>query len=91
MARIADTDYHEMWIGDKQSIIDTMYSNMNSDLNVGYDPNGKSITEQKATIDAYTRDFALQLGQFVYMTDTEVNRWCYYDLVHRGAITPIGR
>ena len=89
MVKIADIDFQQMWIDDKYCIIDTMYNNILADLDAGYDPKGKSITDQKNAVDEYIRKFNSQLDKFVTMTDTEVNRWCYYDLLKRGAIIPI--
>lgn len=88
--RICDRNYITMWIEDKKSILETMIRNMNADLAAGYDPNGKSITEQQTTIRRYEFDMNEQINAFANMDEVKANRWCYYDLVNRGAITPIG-
>ena len=79
-------DWFELWKADKKSIISTMQHNMQADLNVGYDPNGKSITEQKNTIECYERSYQCQLEDFKSMTEKQVNRWCFYDMIQRGVI-----
>lgn len=85
--RVTDRDdWFELWFEDKQSMIDIMVSNMISDLANGYDYFGKSITEQRQMIDDYKKDFDATVEKFKTMTDTEVNRWCFYDLKKRGAI-----
>lgn len=88
--RICDRNYITMWIEDKKSILETMIRNMNADLAAGYDPNGKSITQQKRDIKLYEFDMNTQINKFANMDEAKANRWCYYDLVNRGAITPIG-
>lgn len=88
--RICDRNYITMWIEDKKSILETMIRNMNADLAAGYDPNGNSITQQKRDIKLYEFDMNTQINDFSKMDESKANRWCYYDLVNRGAITPIG-
>lgn len=89
MARICDTDWLAIWIEDKNCIIDIMISNMQSDLKAGYNPTSKAITDQQKTIELYKFDMNEQIKRFAYMEDSAVNRWCYYDLLARGAITAI--
>jgi len=75
-----------MWEEDKSSILRIMYSNMASDLEHGYDPMGKSIQDQKAMISEYENEIHAAWDRFVYMTEEQVNRWCFYDMKRRGAI-----
>lgn len=75
-----------MWYEDKQSIINCMISNMNSDLECGYDPNGKSITAQKRMITVYTNEFKNQQQILARMDEDSTEKWCYHDLKARGAI-----
>jgi hypothetical protein len=79
-------DWYEIWIGDKESILDTMIRNMTSDLEHGYDYFGKSITEQREMIEAYRADIDKTLDMFKTMDSTAIIRWCYFDLKKRGAI-----
>ena len=85
--RISDRDdWFSVWQDDKESILQTMINNMASDLNAGYDYFGKSIVEQRKTIEAYKKEIDNTFDLFKTMEDKEVNRWCFYDLKKRGAI-----
>lgn len=87
MAKFTDCDaWFEMWHDDKQCIIDTMVHNMQADLEAGYDYFGNSIKQQREEIDAYKADFDNQMSKFWTMTHEDVEKWCFYDLVRRGAI-----
>lgn len=79
--------WFDIWDADKKGIIAVMYSNMASDLNCGYDPMGKSIREQKEMIRDYETAYENALDSFKTMTDEQINRWCYFDLKKRGAIS----
>ena len=84
--RIADNNWFEMYCDDCDCIIRIMYKNMNSDLECGYDPLGKSITEQREMIDDYIKKYHDNLDMFKTMPEADVNRWCYYELKKKGAI-----
>ena len=80
-------NWFEIWCDDKESIINTMYRNMQSDIECGYDPNGKCIKDQREAINAYEDDYHKKLMDIANMdSDQKVNRWCYCDLKVRGAI-----
>lgn len=79
-----NTDYTELWMQDKQSVIATMQRNMAADLAVGYDPHGASIRNQLADISAYTAEYHKQLMELADRKNP--NYWCYLDMVRRGAI-----
>ena len=79
-------EWFDMWLMDKRSIIAVMYSNLNADLEAGYNPLGNSITKQRATIDAYINEVDTHLDSFYHMTEEETDRWCFYDMKKRGAI-----
>ena len=81
-------DWFELWHEDKRSMLDTMVKNMQADLNAGYDYFGQSIQNQRMAIDTYKRLFDQELDMFADMDEKQVNRWCYYDMVKRGAIEP---
>lgn len=78
--------YFEMWIADKQSIIQTMKQNIEDDLRAGYDPNGSCITRQKVEIGYYEKKFDSELKSLRTMTEKQAERWCKIDLIRRGAI-----
>lgn len=79
-------DWFELWFADKKSILQTMHNNMVSDLKAGYAPNGKCIVSQLKCIEDYTNQMNAELDSFKGMSEKQVNRWCFYDLVKRGAI-----
>lgn len=83
----AKCNWEEMWIADKESVMATMQSNMQADLDAGYNPYGKSIVRQKLAMLKYKEEFEKQLMQFADWTDEKTQRWCYYDLKRRGAIS----
>lgn len=83
-----DIDYFKLWYEDKRSILETMNRNMYADIDVGYDPNGENIKRQLKAIDDYSIDINRHLTQFQSMKDKEVQRWCKYDMIRRGAIEP---
>ena len=84
--RISKENWFELWYDNEQSVIDTMVRNMMSDLNVGYDYFGKSITSQRQAIEQRQAGFEAQMDEFKTMEYNKVNRWCYYDLLKRGVI-----
>lgn len=79
-------DWFTMWKNDKDSIIVTMHNNLTADLNCGYNPTGLSIRSQVEMIDNYVKDYSETLDNFKTMTEEEINHWCFYDLLRRGAI-----
>ena len=79
-------EWFEMWYDDKKWIISIMYRNMASDLDNGYNPLGKAIREQKIMIDNYEQDINNTLDKFSTMDEKQVDKWCFYDLLKRGAI-----
>lgn len=81
---IKETDYVEMWISDKQSIIATMICNMNDDINAGYNPTGNIIKREVEEISTYREKYDAEL---LALADRKnPNYWCYLDMVRRGAI-----
>lgn len=85
MARNFD-GYFNLWLEDVDSIIETMYKNMEADREAGYQFNGASLTRQRQEIADRQAERAKTLDLFKSMTEYDVNRWCYYDLLKRGAI-----
>lgn len=81
-------DYFKLWYEDKCSILETMNRNMYADIDVGYDINGDNIKSQLKAIDEYSIDINRHLSQFSTMRNKEVQRWCKYDMIRRGAIEP---
>lgn len=82
-----DGKYFRIWFEDRQSILETMKRNMLADLEAGYDPEGRSIRKQKVNIEKFEIEFEERIDQFKNMEDGKVERWCYYDLIKRGAIS----
>lgn len=88
MTRYTDwkNEWFEMWLEDKNSILNCMKSNMEADLNAGYSRYCKSIIDQNEMIDSYSKSIDEALENFKSMTEAEVDHWCYYDLKKHGAI-----
>lgn len=80
-------DWLKIWMDDKQSMIETMARNMAADIAAGYSYFGNCIQKQKEQLEEYRADYEGQLMAFADMEDGKVSRWCYYDLLRRGAIT----
>lgn len=79
-------DYFTMWYEDKKSITLTMYRNMQADLECGYNPFGDCIRRQREDIARYEAEIDHSLETFKTMTEEQINHWCFYDLLYRGAI-----
>lgn len=63
-----------------------MTRNMVSDIEAGFNPCGESIKRQQREIERYNGEMKDQIDRFKKMEEKEVNRWCFYDLIKRGAI-----
>lgn len=81
------TDWFAMWFEDKQSMLATMIRNMVSDIEAGYDPCGACIKRQREEIQQYSDLMDRQMLALHAMEEFRANKWCYYDMVKRGAIT----
>ena len=79
-------EWFEMWLDDKKSILNTMIKNLQSDLDNGYDYFGMSATKQREDIDAYKKVTDDTLEMFKTMEEKDIDKWCYFDMVKRGAI-----
>lgn len=87
MPKISDRDdWFGIWYADKSAMLETMARNLHADLDAGYDYFGKSIQNQIQTIQAYKAVFDSEIDRFGSMDEKSVNRWCFYDLLKRGAI-----
>ena len=85
--RISDSDrWFDMWQDDRECMLSTMIRNMAADLNAGYDYFGRCIVNQRKEIENYKKETELAFDNFKAMTETQVNRWCFYDLKKRGVI-----
>lgn len=80
-------DWFDLWFKDMECIIETMVRNLQSDLEAGYNPHGHCVALQRVEIDSKRNAFDRQLEAFKKMDDAQVQRWCYYDLKKRGAIS----
>lgn len=81
------TNWFELWFDYRQNVLDAMIRNMVADLEAGYNINGASITRQKAEIEAYKEGFDFEMDRLKDMTTTGAQKWCYYDLRRRGALS----
>lgn len=79
-------DFFAMWIIDKKAIVATMYRNLQADIDAGYNPIGNCIKRQREEISAYEKDIDNSLELFKSMPETDINKWCFYDMVKRGII-----
>lgn len=78
--------WQDIYMADKDCMIEIMKNNMQCDLAAGYDPHGKSITEQRQMIAEYCAQYDRELEALDNMTEQQAERWCYYNLKRRGAI-----
>ena len=86
-SRITDRDdWFDLWLDDRESVLNTMVRNMGSDLSNGYDYFGKAIADQRRDIRAYKDETDRTLDMFKAMDEVAVSRWCFYDMKKRGAI-----
>lgn len=81
-------DWFAMWFEDKQGMLATMHRNMASDIECGYNPNGQCIKRQLEGIRQYSELMDRQMLALHAMEEFRANKWCYYDMVKRGVITP---
>lgn len=79
-------DWFDIWFADKQSILDTMIKNMQSDLEAGYDPNGASIVRQQCEINLYKNQFDSEIEMLKEKDSKAAAHWCRLDMKKRGAI-----
>lgn len=87
-SRLTDrNDWFILWEEDKEGILVTMQANLASDLAAGYDPYGRAVMSQRNDIAVYMRGIADAYDLFKTMPEEAINRWCFYDLKKRGAIT----
>lgn len=77
-------DWFTLWREDHESITECMMRNMAADIQAGY--SYASIKKQQAQIEQYDSEWKNQMYQFAEWDDRKVNRWCYYDMLKRGAI-----
>lgn len=86
-ARITDrSDWYDLWYSDVHCMLDVMHSNMIADIEAGYSTTGECIKKQQRDYDNYKENIDVKLMMFAAMSDEEVNRWCFFDLLKRGAI-----
>lgn len=79
-------DWFDMWLADKESMLDTMVKNMASDLENGYKYFGQCIAKQREMIRVYKEDMDAKLDMFATMEEKQINKWCYFDMLKRGVI-----
>ena len=79
-------EWFKLWFDDKQSILNTMGRNLAADLAAGYSYFGRSAEKQRAAIEAYKIQFDSEMDYLATLDEKKCERWCYMDLVKRGAI-----
>lgn len=79
--------WQEIFIADKESMIDTMFINLTADIEAGYNPNGACVRAQREAIEAYKEQFKAELDALALMDNAKAERWCYYNLKKRGVIS----
>lgn len=79
-------EWFEMWYEDKKSVLYTMIENLRSDLDNGYYYFGASATKSREEIESYKKDIDNTLDTFKEMDELAIDKWCYFDMVKRGAI-----
>ena len=79
-------DWFELWVADRESMLDTMVRNMRDDLDAGYDYFGKSITRQREEIERFKTEFDADMDKVGEMEPARVQHWCYIRLKKLGAI-----
>lgn len=79
--------WQEIFIMDKESMIETMVRNIQSDLAAGYNIHGACIRAQREAIESYVAQFHAELDKLGEMTEAQAERWCYYNLKKRGVIS----
>lgn len=84
-----EDDYFAVWYQDKLSMIETMIRNMLADLDAGYDFHGGSIGTQLQYVEEYYEDFRNKLKEFKDMREPDINKWCYKDMIERGAMEEV--
>lgn len=79
-------DWFLMWNDDKRAMIDTMKRNVEADIDAGYNERGFTVVKAKEALDRYIRRYEDDVESFKRMTEKDVQRWCFYDLVKRGVV-----
>lgn len=79
------------WCWKFRHIIETMIRNMLADLDAGYDFHGGGIGTQLQYVEEYYEDFRNKLKEFKDMRELDINKWCYKDMIERGAMEEIER
>lgn len=79
--------WRALWESCTEGAIATMYSNLVSDLNAGYDLFGKSITSQKDAIDYRTLKYKRERAKLDGMNDERAEHWCFESLRKSGYIS----
>lgn len=78
--------WQEIFVADKESIINIRLINLAADLEAGYNPDGACVRAQREAIEAYRAQFEAELDALALMDNARAERWCYYNLKKRGAI-----
>ena len=77
--------YLNLWMDDKQSMINTMIRNMDSDAQAGYSI--AFIKKELKEIQQYITDYESKLDTILKLKDNEIELYCKVDLIASGAIS----
>ncbi len=87
MATRGRTDWFDVWCADWEGLIETQARNIQSEIEAGWKYKSARVQNEIRILNEFNGEYKMNLGRFGGMTDEEVNRYCYYDLLRRGAIS----
>lgn len=80
-------DWFDVWCADWEGLIETQARNVQSEIDAGWKYKSDRVQNELRILNKFNGEYRRQLGRFASMEDKEVNRFCYYDLLRRGAIS----
>lgn len=82
-------NWFEIWCDDWESLIYTQSRNVQAELDAGYKWSSRHVQHEVEILNEFDSKYRNQLAKFAEMEEQgrNVNKWCYYDLLRRGAIT----
>ena len=81
------SDWFEIWCEDWEGLITTQSLNIKAELDAGWKWKSDRVQHEVNVLNQFQNTYRLQLGRFAEMEEKQVQRWCYYDLLRRGAIS----
>lgn len=80
-------DWFEVWCEDWEGLLQTQGRIIQSELEAGHSWSSRHVQHEVEILEQWDREYRYNLGRFAEMTEGQVKRWCYFDLLKRGAIT----